>query len=421
MPVFYVLFGLFLQLTVPGQDIPRESLDDLVELALRQNPEIHAALHRWEAASARPSRIGSLPNPVVSLSYWNAGSLLPGTSVGKDAMSFVAPMVMQRFPFPGKLRLQGEIAQTEADRKGRLYDAVRLNVVSDLKQTYFDLYRVERSVETVERNRELLNRFVRVARSRYEVGLGLQQDVLRAQVEETLLEERLAVLRRQAGSLGARINQLLHRSPDTPIRAVEQIALSKFEYTLEQLYAIAEEANPIVDSRRLEIDGSARTLELARKEHLPDFDVKVGRMFMGRFDDMWDVAISADIPLFFWRKERRGVEEAAVSLRESRNQFEATGQAVFRNVTDRYLAAQTAARLERLYREAVIPQASLTLESSLSAYRVGSLDFLGVLENWSTLLDFEVEYYSQVAEHEKALASLEELTGLNLVGTGGVE
>ncbi len=417
MPVFFAVLLLFAQLSVPTVD----DLDDLVKIALEQNPEIESARRRWEAASARPSQARALPNPRVSFGYWNAGSPFPGTSLGENPMSFVEPMVTQRLPFPGKLGLRGEIAQAEADRAGRMYDAARLRVMSDLKRAYFDLYHVERSIETVEQSRVLLNRFVSVARSRYEVGTGLQQDVLRAQVEETLLEDRLAVLTQRAGSLAAHINQLLHRAPDTVVHTTPDVSLSVLDYLSEQLYAIAEEANPLLAARRLNIDRDASALGLARKEHLPDFDVKVGRMFMGSFDDMWEASISAEIPLFFWQKERRGVEQAASTLQMSRHEFEASGQALFRQVTDLYLLVQRTDRLESLYREAVIPQASLTLESSLAAYRVGDLDFLGVLDNWSTLLDFEVEYYAQLAEHEKALAGLEELTGLELIETGGSE
>ena len=417
MPVSYVLFGLLLQLP-PGPDASRH-LEALVDIALRQNPEIRAAQRRWEAASAWPARARALPNPTVSFAYANAGSPFPGTSVGEDPLSFVAPMVTQRFPFPGKRGLRGAVARSEADREGRLHDAVRLRIVGELKRAYFELYRTERSIEIVERNRELLNRFTSVARSRYEVGSGLQQDVLRAQVEETILEDRLSVLDQEAGSLAGRINQLLHRSPETPFNTVREIVPSILPFTVEQLYAVAEEANPILDSNRLEIDRNSGALELARKEHLPDIEVRFGRMFMGSFDDMWEASVSVDIPLFYNQKERRGVESAVAALEESRSRFAAAGQALFREVSDHFLAAQRTDRLERLYREAVIPQASLTLEASLTAYRVGNLDFLTVLDNWSTLLDFEVEYHAQVAEHEKALASLEELTGLPLVQAGG--
>jgi outer membrane protein, heavy metal efflux system len=399
-----------------------ETLDDLVRVALRQNPEIHAAARSWEAAQARPSQVRALPNPTVSFSYRNSASPLPGTSIGDNPMSFVEPMLTQRLPFPGKRGLRGDIAQTEADAEGRYYDAVELRVVADLKRAWLDLYRVERSMETVERSRELLDRFASVAQSRYEVGEGLQQDVLRAQVEQTLLEDRLSELGRQAGELRARINELLDRPSEDPVITVADLTLSPLDYTAEELFAIGEEANPVLGSYRLGVESGAKSVELARKAHLPDFDLKFGRVFMGPFDDLWDVSVSTQIPLFFGRKERRGVEESTARLRESESQLDAASRRLEREVTDFYLAVGTAERLESLYREAVIPQASLTLESSLTAYRVGSVDFLGVLDHWSTLLEFEIDYYTQVAEHEKALAGLEELTGLRLVvGDGGAE
>jgi outer membrane protein TolC len=133
------------------------------------------------------------------------------------------------------------------------------------------------------------------------------------------------------------------------------------------------------------------------------------------------VTVGADIPLYFWRKERKGVEEAASELRGSKNEFEAMAQDTFREVKDEYLMLTTSDRLMTLYKDAIIPQASLALESSLSAYRVGKLDFLTILNNWTIVLNFELEYYTQVAQHEIALANLERLTSLNLVRTRGVQ
>ena len=142
-------------------------------------------------------------------------------------------------------------------------------------------------------------------------------------------------------------------------------------------------------------------------------------MYMGQFSNLWDVTLGADIPFYFWRKERKGVEEATAGLRGSKNEYEAMAQDTFREVKDEYLMLTTSDRLMTLYRDAVIPQASLALESSLSAYRTGSLDFLTILNNWTIVLNFELEYYTQLAQHETALSNLERLTALTLVRSGG--
>jgi outer membrane protein, heavy metal efflux system len=415
-----MIFGfLFLTLQAPAAQVVE--LDQLVVQVLERNRDVLAARRVWEAAQTRPSQESTLPNPTISLTSVNSGILpLPGRSIGMEPQSYVSPMVMQEVPFPGKLRLQGEIAQKESDSLARLYEAAKLKAVNELKHAYFGLYQAEKSLATVEKNKQLLNQLAEIARVRYEVGSGLQQDVLKAHLEATMLEERLTMSRQRRESYVAKINQLMNRAPDTPLGRVGDIEPSTLSFTLEQLYASAQEANPILDSRRIMIDRSARRLDLAKKQYMPDFNVQAGYMYMGQFPNLWNVQIGAQIPLYFWRKERKGVEEAAADLRGSTNEYEAMAQDTFREVKDEYLMLTTAERLMRLYKDAIIPQASLALESSLSAYRVGSLDFLTILNNWTIVLNFELEYHNQLAQHETALSNLERLTDLQLVRSRGV-
>ena len=415
----FALVSMFL-LALQAQQLPPLDLDRLVNEVLERNREVQAARRSWEASQARPSQESTPPNPTISIGSVNAGLLpLPGKSIGSEAQSYISPMFMQQVPFPGKLRLKGEIAQKEADSTGKLYEAARLKVINELKRAYFGLYQAERSLQTVEKNRDLLKQLAEIARSRYEVGSGLQQDVLKAQVEVTMLEERFTMYRQRRESFKAKINQLLNRPPDSPLGTVVEAQPSTLSLTLEQLYASAEEANPILDSRRLMIDKSARQVDLARKQYLPDINIKAGYMYMGQFPNLWDVNVGLDVPLFFWRKERKGVEEAAANLRGSKNDYEAMAQDTFREVKDEYLMLTTAERLMNLYRDAVIPQASLALESSLAAYRTGNLDFLTILNNWTIVLNYELEYYNQLSQHETTLANIERLTGLTLVRSGG--
>lgn len=416
-----ILFAfLFLFGQSPGPE-PLD-LDRLVQSVLERNREILAARRAWDASRARPSQESAPPNPVISIGSVNAGFLpLPGKSIGSEPQSYISPMVMQPLPFPGKLRLRGEIAQKEADSTRRMVEAVEFRVINELKEAYFELYQAERSLETIAKNRELLTQIRDIARARYEVGSGLQQDVLKADVEVTLLEERATIFRQRRESMKAKINQLLNQPPDTPLGDVGEIQSSPLDRTLDQLYAAAEESNPVVDSRRIMVDRSARRVDLARKQYLPDFNVQAGYMYMGVNPNLWNVQIGFEVPLYFWRKERKGVEEAAADLRGATNEYEAAAQDTYREVKDQHLAVTTSDRLMKLYQDAVIPQAALALESSLSSYRVGRLDFFTILNNWTIVLNFELEYYNQLAMRETALANLERLTGLRLVRSGGIQ
>ena len=411
----------FLVLTLQVPEPPVIELDQLVAQVLERNRDIYVARRAWEAAQTRPLQESTLPNPTISIASVNSGILpLPGKSIGMEPQSYISPMVMQEVPFPGKLRLQGEIAKKEADSSGKLYEAARLKAVNEVKHAYFGLYQAEKSIATVEKNKRLLEQLAEIARVRYEVGSGLQQDVLKAQVEVTMLEERLIMFRLRRESYAARINQLINRPPDSPLGRVGEIEPSVLTLTLDQLYASAEEANPVLDSGRIMIDGSARRVDLAKKQYMPDFTVQAGYMYMGQFPNLWNVTVSAKVPLYFWRKERKGVEEATAGLRGSKNEYEAMAQETFREVKDEYLMLTSAERLMRLYKDAIVPQASLALESSLSAYRVGNLDFLTILNNWNIVVNFELEYYNQLVQHETAMSNLERLTGLQLVRNRGV-
>lgn len=385
-------------------------LEDLIAEASSNNPEIEAARHRWEAATKRPAQVGSLPDPTVGFMYWNAGNPIPGTGVGQNTMSFVEPQFMQEIPFPGKRRLRSEIASYEAASLGQELGRIEWKVVSQVKEDFFDLWFITRSLEVLAENRNLLGHLSKMAEARYAVGKGTQADVLRSQVEISLLIDRTTQLEQKRESVRAHINSLLNRPMDTPIGRPEWRE-TPFEYTLEQLTDMAERNNPTLKSRALLIDRSGAALQLAKKEYRPDFSVSLGYMYFGRFPDMYDVRFTAKIPLYFRRKQRLGVEEAAAGLAESKQNFRAAAQDLFFKLKDQYLAVKTAERLARLYEKGIIPQSSASLESALSGYQVGTVDFPSVINSFTLILNYRLESYRQIVEREKALARLEELAG----------
>ncbi|MBI4484278.1 MAG: TolC family protein, partial [Acidobacteria bacterium] len=394
---------------------PQLILEELVAEALQNNPEIRAARQRFDAALKRPSQMSTLPDPTVTFGYTNLGNPLPLTSIGEQEMSRAGLSFSQEIPFPGKLGLKGNVAGKDAEIRGEEYRSTELKVISSLKVAYFDLYFVDRSIEVIEKNNELLEKFLRIAEEKYRVGKGIQQDVLKAQVEISLLLERLAVLRQKRETLSAFINSLLNRRPDTPLGSPGPVRTSEFSRSLEQLYALAEENSPQLRAAALAVDRDALALDLAKKEYLPDFMLKGGYASRGQFSDMWEAEIGLKIPLYFWRKQRLGVEEAVAGLQSAKSGYRAAIQELFYQIRDQYVVAQTARQLVDLYGSGILPQATLSLESAMAGYQVGSVDFLTLLNNFIVLLNYEVQYYQQVTDHEKALARLEELATAKLM------
>jgi outer membrane protein, heavy metal efflux system len=395
------------------QQQPVVTVEELIAEVLENNPEILAARRRFEASTKRPSQLSTLPDPMFSFTNFGVGH--PFSTLNKSEFAYVGFGVSQEIPFPGKLTLRRQIAQKEAGSEGQMYRDTQLRVVSRLKQGYYDLYYTHKAIETLQKDRDLLDRFAKIAAARYRVGSGLQQDVLRSQVEISLLMQRLEILEQQRASQEAFLSSLLNRPSGAQMGKPVELKKSELNYELEQLYRLTLENAPRLRSRQEMVDSHTFALDLARKGYLPDFNAifqyqKTGSLYPDYYMAMAEVKV----PLYFWRKQRLGVEEAATRLVQSRHEYQMTVQEISFAVKDQFLIAKTAERLLALYEQGIIPQSAASLESALAGYQVGKVDFLTLINNLTVLLNFETDYYKELSNQKKALAQLEEWVGVPL-------
>ena len=395
----------------PGNAV---QLPELVREALERNPEIQAARRLVEAKQARIPQARAWPDPRISLSY--AGNVLPPfTVMGGDPSSARQLSAEQEIPYPGKTRLRGEIAARQAEVETLVYEAAWRRVAAEVKQAYFDLYFTDQSLSTLRKDRELMEKFEKIAEIRYSVGKAAQQDVLKAQVELSRLTERQTLLEQTRRTLEAQLNSLRDLPVDTPVGAAAEVRQGVLAYSLEDLAAAAQANFPLLKRQRTLVEGNRLAVYLARKELRPNFSLGYAYMQRSGLPDMYGVTFSTTLPIFRRNKQDPAIVEAAANLESSRR-MEANELTLVRyRVKQEVLAAQAAEQLLKLYSQGIVPQSSLALESSLSTYEVGTTDFLTVLSNFTTVLDYELGYHHQLANHEKALARLEELTGLTLI------
>ncbi len=387
-------------------------LGELIEEAKRANPEILAAKHRWEAAGARPSQVSSLPDPKVMFGIKNVGT--QKLTIGETPMSMANVGFSQEIPFPWKLHLRGDIAEKEAEAQGEVYQATLYRVLSRLKVAYYELFFVHKSIEIIKKDKELLEKFEKIAEVRYEVGKGIQQDVLKAQVEISRFISKLVILEQKKESLPALINSILNRPPDAPLGKPLPLEISKFTYTLTELNELALKKSPKLKAVEWMVERNSSALSLAKWEYFPDFALSGGYGYRGELEGMWNAMVGIKVPVYFFTKQRYGVKEALWGLNAARQSEEAIKQEILFRVKDLYLMTTTAERLVKLYGTGIIPQSSLSLESAISGYEVGKVDFLTLLNNLITLLNYELEYYRELVDFEKSLARLEEVVGLEL-------
>jgi outer membrane protein TolC len=390
-------------------------LKKLLAEALDRNPEILAAQKRYEAARQRPSQASSLPDPMFSPQYTSNGRPWPGAGLGTNPTSSIGFMVSQEMPWPGKRKLQGDMAVKEAEAEYQEYLRAQLSVVSRVKQAYYRRAYAFDIVDVLDRNIELLTKLLKVTEARYSVGKAAQQDVFKAQTQLSILETKRIQLEREKRAREAELVSLLDRQPGSTLSAPAGLKPQEAVADLEQLYAAATRNSPMLLRDEKMIQRAEIAVNAARKDYYPDYTVKAGYFNQGSMAPMYQAGVDFKIPLYFFRKQRPAVAEQADGLSASRHTYAATNQELHFRINDDHLMAQTSSQLINLYGKTVIPQASLALESSLSSYETGSVDFLTVLMNYVTVVEYEMNYYDELQNFYLALSRLEEMTGQTLI------
>ncbi len=389
-------------------------LDALIAYAREHNPEIRASASRWQAAQARPSQAGSLPDPMLDVAYHNES--FNELTLGESDFAFVRIGASQEVPFPGKLGLKREIASSESEQMREEARRVELDVISRLKIAYAEYAHLQELLDLLQRNTALLQKFARTAEAKYAVGQGIQQDVLKAQLELSLLTDRETSLEQRRQSETAEIDALLDRPPAAPLGKAEHLEERHLTRSLEELTAAAEAHAPEVQTAQWQVAGGESSVALARREYLPDFVVRADYMNKAALEPEWEVGVGVKVPLYFASKQRAGVDEAAATLAAARFARDNASLTVQSRVKDLYARAHAAERLIALYHTTVIPQAHLALESATSAYEVGKVDFLTLLNSFTVVLEYEMRYHEELSNFQKATAQLEAVVGEPLGG-----
>jgi outer membrane protein TolC len=389
------------------------TLDDVVRTALAKNPGVQSASHTVSAERARVPQARALPDPTFGVGWM--GNPRPFSVQTGDPSSYRSVSAMQMLPFPGKRSLRGQLAGKEADASQWDLEAVRRRVVTDVKAAYYDYWYYDKAIRTTEENRHLLTKLSQIAEARYRVGKTMQADVLRSQVELSMLLQKLTTLEQQRGTAQARLNTLLSRNPDAPLPpAAEVTGPSPLNYSLEDLYKLARENDPEYQRMQKMVERNQLATNLAHKDYLPDLNV--GYMYEQRpaMPDMHGFTFTVNVPVFYKSKQREELRQAkeeelsASSARDNRQ------NEVYFDLKQSYLAAKASENLLKLFLQGVVPQSSLALESSMSAYQVGNVDFLTLIGNFTTVLDYQTDYYRELANYQISLARMEAVTGAEL-------
>jgi outer membrane protein TolC len=407
----WLLPGLLLSQEAPAR------LDDLLKLALERNPKIASAGLEAQAGSFRIPQERSLPDPMIGFNLKNMG--FPKFTIGQEVMSGVGFSFSQPIPFPGKLRLRGAIAEKAFERKEEVRNSVVLGVLRDVKTAYFELYALHKSIAILREQRSLLEKALDLTETKYAVGSGVQSDVLKARVEVSRMDEMITPMSEMIKSLKARINLLLDFPADKDLGMPQDQGVENLPLSLEEIMKAARENSPMVKEAFLMVEEGEKMVDLARKELSPNFVIGGGWEFKGRLPSMYEVMVGFEVPLYRRTKQAKMIEESVTQLASSKSGLASARNDLAFMVTEDYLKARSAESLVRLYKEKIIPQASLTVESSLASYRVNKADFLALLSDINTFFSYQMAYYRELTGLWSSIARLEEYSAKEIVKWGG--
>ena len=422
--IFFLIFLISVFLFSPlvnAEELPILKLDELVDEALKNNPEIKVFENRFKALSQRPSQEGTLDDPKLTLGVTN----LPTDefNFNTESMTQKEIGISQMFPFPGKLRLRSEIAQKEADASEKEYYDKKNEITEKVKTAYYELFFINKSIEITEKNKELLTQFVKIAETKYSVGQGIQQDILKAQVELSKIINELIKLEQQKETAQARLNTLLYRSPENPLGKPQEIEKTKFLFSLEELMKRAQAKRPALLGIKDIVEQYEKSYALAKKNYYPDFDFSLAygqrdslkfRGINQGLPDMISATVTINLPVWRSRKLDKRVEETLADKRMAEEQYNSFKNEIYFNLKDIMAEVKKGESLLELYKTGIIPQATQSLESAMAGYQVNKIDFLTLLDSQITLFNYEIEYYKVLSEYEKKLATLETVVGERL-------
>lgn len=384
-----------------------------VQIALEANSRLLTLNAEAEAMAFAPSQVGALPDPMLS---FNAMNLPTDTfDLDQEPMTQLQLMLSQKFPFPGKRQLRREVAETMVGVAQKQTDEYRDVLTGKVREAWWRLFSVDRSLQIVESNKRLLRYFVEIAKTKYAVGKGLQQDVLLAELELSRLTNRELQLAGNRRRIQATLNGLLNRVPEHPITLPEEPpseTLPMLE-SVTSLTQFAVERRDLIQAIELKLEAADKTVELAEKDRWPDFQVGVGYAdrqgsdpIRGSRSDFLSLMFSINLPLYSGQKQDKALQQRIHEREYERYRLSDTVRIIETEIGVQAAEYSAAREQALLLKNEIIPQAEQTVSAMLAGYEVNKVDFLNVVNGQIMLYNASIDYWNAMASAKQALARL---------------
>jgi outer membrane protein, heavy metal efflux system len=405
-----LLAFLFVLATQPLQ--ARDArLEGLITDALKNNPQLIAAQQKSDAAFKIVAVKKSLPDPMLMFGYQNAGfNKITYGEMNDSQWMFTAS---QMFLYPGKRRLAGEAADYEARVLKSAADFMRRKTELAVTEQYYDIMYACREQYILSLKNELNNKLEQATLSMYASGMASQEDVIMAQSEKYMILERQEMARQKVEALNAMLSSETGTQVNLSFDMNTEYQATPFPLSLDELIKKADEASPDIMMQKNMIEAQTRTLQMAEKEALPDVTLNASYYNKGGgFDDMWSLTASLPIPVFYANKQKSQIEGAGLGRAAAEKEMEGARLMAVSLIRDNYSMIKTADKLMEIYKKALIPKGRQDIDSVLARFASGKSNSMQMISRLKQPLEFELSYYQQFTNREKAIARINSVTGI---------
>jgi outer membrane protein, heavy metal efflux system len=392
-------------------DSPKQTLsvDALVEDVLARNPSLSQMVAAWQAASARYPQVRSWDDPML------AGMIAPSSFGSNSVEAGYRVELSQKIPFPGKLRLRGQGALSEASASGNDVEDMRVQLIESARLAFYDYYLAGRAIAVNKESLQLLKQFRENADVRYKNGQVPQQDILQADVEIGRQQERGLTLDRMRKVAIARINTLRNSPLDAPLAVPpEQLRIKAGLPAVENLRALALAQRPDLKAMEDRIASEQTGLALAFKDFYPDMEVAAAYdtiMGNGPARDLAaQVGVRVNLPIRMGRRNG-AVAEAHAKIAQKKAELASRVNQVQFQVQEAYEQLLESERILALYEKTILPTARDNVKAAQTAYVTGKTPFLSLIEAQRNLVNLRDRNYEATADYFRRLATLERVIG----------
>lgn len=394
-------------------------LSSYMDIALKNNPSLKAYNFQSGALQQKIKSSKAWDDPMI---YGGVMNLPVNFSFTQDMMTMKQVGIQQNFSIGKKYSIRGIVAQKEFDASIFNVNAQRLALVKDVKQQYYDLYAQTKAIEASQNSFTTLKNYIDIANTRYSTGQGTQQDVFKAQVELTKMQEELIKMQSMREDMIVIFNTLLARDKTDPVEILSEIKFKKVNLIMDSLISDADRNSPILLASKKLISKDSASYQLAKASKIPDFNTgfwygqRQAVMPDGKkAKDMIGFSFGLTLPVYSRQKQNPLIAESAINIQKSQSQIEAVQNQIKLMIHHAIIDANKNEKLITLYEKQLIPQATENLNAGITGYQQNKIDFMTLTDNFISLYNYRLQYYQSISDYMKAIAELEMLTNRKLI------